>query len=149
MDIFTVRAGIASAAKAVAMPNGIAKLTSTPYLPDAPTTPHFFVGDYSVDFDKTMRRGLDEIEFTCGVVVSRSDDLSGQKLLDRLLSGSGPASLKVAIEAARGAPGEAALDGAADDLRVTRVQSYRLYEIAGVDYLGAQLTIRVIGDGST
>ncbi|MET9876573.1 hypothetical protein ABZZ36_18390 [Actinacidiphila glaucinigra] len=149
MDIYAVREGIADAARAVVLPNGIPKLTSTPYLPGSVTVPHFFVGDYTVDFDKTMRRGMDEIEFTCGMVVSRSDDLSGQKLLDRLLSGSGEGSLKQAIEAARGAPGEAALGGAADDLRVTRVQSYRFYEIAGAQYLGAQLTIRVIGDGST
>jgi hypothetical protein len=149
MDVFTVREGIAAAARTVVLPEGVAKLTSTAYLPSAPTTPHFFVGDYTVDFDKTMRRGTDEIEFTCGVVVSRSDDLSGQRVLDGLLSGSGEGSLKEAIEVARGAPGELALGGAADDLRVTRVQSYRYYEVAGVQYLGAQFTIRVIGDGST
>jgi hypothetical protein len=131
------------------MPTGTAKLTSTGYAPDAVTTPCFYVGDYTVDFDKTMRRGLDEVEFTCAVLVSRSDDLSGQKVLDGLLSGAGTGSLKAAIEAARGAPGAYALGGAAHDLRVTRVQSYRYYEVAGIQYLGAELTVRVIGDGST
>jgi hypothetical protein len=62
-------------------------------------------------------------------MVSRADDLSGQATLDALLSGSGPASLKAAIEAARGAPGQAAPGGAADDLQVVRAQSYRLYEM--------------------
>jgi hypothetical protein len=149
MQIFAVREGLADAARAVVMPSGIAKLTSTPHATDAPTVPHFYVGDYTVDFDKVMRRGLDEVEFTCAVLVSRSDDLSGQRVLDGLLSGAGAGSLKAAIEAARGAPGAYALGGVAHDLHVTRVQSYRLYEVAGIQYLGAELTVRVIGDGST
>lgn len=149
MDIFAVRGAIADAARAVVMPTGTAKLTATGYATDAVTVPHFYVGDYTIDFDKTFKRGQDDIEFTCAVLVSRSDDLSGQKTLDSLLSGSGPTSLKVAIEVARGAPGQAALGGLADDLHVTRVQSYRFYEVAGIQYLGAELVVRVIGEGDT
>jgi len=148
VQIFAVREAIATAARAVVLPAGIQKLTCTGYAPDTVTVPHFYVGDYSVDFDKAMRRALDEIEFTCAVMVSRSDDLSGQKVLDALLSGAGAASLKVAIEAARGAPGAFALSGLAHDLHVKRVQSYRYYEIAGIQYLGAEIVIRVIGEGS-
>lgn len=147
MDIFAVRTAIADAARAVTMPAGTAKLTATGYATDAVTTPQFYVGDYTIDFDKTFRRGQDAVEFTCAVVVSRSDDLAGQKTLDALLSGSGPSSLKAAIEAARGAPGEYALGGAADDLQVTRVQSYRFYQIGDTTYLGAELIVRVIGEG--
>jgi hypothetical protein len=149
VDIFAARGAIADAARLVAMPTGTAALTCTGYATDAVTTPHFYVGDYNVTFDKTFGRGLDEIEFTCAVLVSRSDDLSGQKLLDGLLSGGGPGSLKEAIEVARGAPGQAALGGLADDLHVVRVQSYRFYEVAGTQYLGAELVVRVIGEGDT
>ena len=148
MQIFAIREAIATAAEAVVLPSGIAKLTCTGYAPDSVTVPHFYVGDYSVDFDKAMRRALDEVEFTCAVLVSRSDDLGGQRVLDALLSGAGLASLKVAIEAARGAPGDFALGGLAHDLHVTRAQSYRYYEIAGIQYLGAELVIKVIGEGS-
>jgi hypothetical protein len=148
VDISAVRDAIADAARAVVMPAGTQKLTATGYAPDAVTTPAFYVGDYTITYDKAYKRGQDEIEFTGAVLVSRSDDLSGQKTLDKLLSGSGPTSLKTAIEAARGAPGEYALGGAADDLHVTRVQSYRWYEVSGVQYLGAELTIRVIGEGA-
>jgi hypothetical protein len=149
VDIFAVRGAIADAARAVVMPTGTAKLTATGYATDAVTAPHFYVGDYTIDFDKTFKRGQDDIEFTCAVLVSRSDDLSGQKILDGLLSGSGPGSLKAAIEVARGAPGQYALGGLADDLHVTRVQSYRFYEVAGTQYLGAELVVRVIGEGDT
>ncbi|HEY5833592.1 hypothetical protein [Streptomyces sp.] len=149
MQISAVRDAIADAARAVTMPDGIPALTCTGYATDAVTVPHFYVGDYTITFDKTFGRGQDEVEFTCAVLVSRADDLSGQKILDGLLSGGGPGSLKAAIEVARGAPGEYALGGLADDLHVTRVQSYRWYEVAGTQYLGAELVVRVIGEGGT
>jgi hypothetical protein len=66
-----------------------------------------------------------------------------------MLSGSGAASLKAAFTAARGAPGQLALGGLADDVHLQRVQGYRWYEHAGSSYVGAELAVRVIGDGRT
>lgn len=149
MDITAVRQGIAAAAKAVAMPSGVAKLKSYAYVPDAVSAPCFFVGEVDITYDKTFGRGTDELSFTCRVLVSATNDRASQRLLDGMLSGSGPASLKQTIEVARGAPGELALGGAADDLRVERVQGYRWYEHAGSEYVGAELVIKVIGDGSS
>ncbi|MEU9654841.1 hypothetical protein [Streptomyces chartreusis] len=146
MDITNVRAQLALAASAVTLPG--ASLTCTGYMPDGVTTPCFFIADYTIDFDKVMNRALDHIDFTARVLVSRADDLAGQELLDDMLSGSGVASLKVALEAARGAPGTPALSGFAHDFRVTRMQGLRLYEHNGVQYLGAEISILVIGDGS-
>lgn len=143
-----VREAVADAARAVVLPAGVGQLTATGYLPDAVIAPHFFCGEYSVDFDKAMRRSLDSVELTCRVLVGHADDKSAQRILDALLSGSGPASLKAAIEAARGAPGEYALGGLAHDLHVMRVQGYRWYEHAGTQYVGAELVIKVIGEGS-
>ncbi|MFG2002298.1 hypothetical protein ACGFNU_24410 [Spirillospora sp. NPDC048911] len=148
MQISAVREAIADAARAVVLPAGVGKLTSSGFVPDDVTEPHFFTAEYSVEYDKAFGRGLDQIELTCRVLVGRADDQAAQKILDALLSGSGPASLKTAIEAARGAPGGAALGGLADDLHVMRVQGYRWYEHAGTQYVGAELVIKVIGDGS-
>nr|WP_206316360.1 hypothetical protein [Streptomyces sp. C1-2] len=131
------------------MPAGIGKLTSLGYTPDAVVTPVFFVGEVEITYDRAMGRGLDELQFTCRVLAGRADDRSTQRVLDAMLSGSGQASLKAAIEAARGAPGEMALGGLADDLHLERVQGYRWYEHAGATYLGAELAIKVIGDGRT
>jgi hypothetical protein len=142
-----VRNAIADAARAVVLTEGIGKLTATGYVPDAVIAPHFFCGEYAVDFDKAMGRALDEVELTCRVLVGRADDRSAQDVLDGLLAGSGPASLKAAIEAARGAPGEFALGGLAHDLHVTRIQGYRWYEHAGTQYVGAELIIKIIGEG--
>ncbi|MET7643046.1 hypothetical protein ABZS83_05255 [Streptomyces sp. NPDC005426] len=148
MQPAAIRDAIATAARTgVALPDGIGKLTATGYIPDAVVTPHFFCGEYTVDFDKAMNRSLDEVELTCRVLVSRADDRSAQAILDGMLAGKGPASLKRAIEDARGAPGEYALGGLADDLHVVRMQGYRWYEHQGTQYVGAELVIRIIGEG--
>ncbi|MEU5769800.1 hypothetical protein ABZ782_28185 [Streptomyces asoensis] len=147
MQISAVREAIADAARAVVLPAGLPKLTSSGYVPDAITAPHFFVAEYEQDFDKAMRRSLDEIVFTTRVLVGRADDQNSQRVLDAMLSGSGPASLKQVIELARGGPGEYALGGLAHDLHVMRVQGYRWYEHAGTTYVGAELMIKVIGQG--
>ncbi|WP_381797293.1 hypothetical protein [Streptomyces niveus] len=152
MQMGAVRNAIAQAASAVVLPPSAGKLTCTGYTPDAVNEPHFFAGEYSLDFDRTMRRtggrGLDVAELTCRVLVGRQDDETSQRTLDALLSGSGPASLKTAIEAARGAPGEYALGGLADDFHVMRIQGYRWYEHQGTQYVGAELAIKIIGEGS-
>lgn len=148
MQISAVREALADAARAVVVPAGSAKLTCTGYVPDAVTAPHFFVAEYEQDFDKVMGRGLDELMFTSRVLVSTTDDKAAQRILDGMLSGSGSASLKQAIEAARGTPGDYALGGLAHDLHVTRVQGYRWYDHAGTTYVGAELMIKVIGEGN-
>jgi len=148
MQISSIREALADAARAVVLPDGIAKLTCSGYVPDSVIAPHFFVAEYEQDFDKVMARGLDELVFTSRVLVARTDDQFAQRVLDGMLSGSGPASLKAVIEVARGAPGEHALGGLAHDLHVMRVQGYRWYEHAGSTYVGAELMIKVIGEGS-
>lgn len=149
MQVSAVREAIADAARAVVLPAGIGKLVCTGYIPDSVTTPCFYVGEVDVTYDRVMGRGLDELMVTARVMASRSDDKASQRLVDMLVSGAGQASLKQAIEVARGAPGELALGGLADDLHVVRVQSYRWFEHAGSTYLGAEFTIKVIGSGST
>lgn len=149
MQISAIRDAIAAAASDVALPAGVGRLKCTGYVPDAVLAPCFFVGEVEVTFDKAMGRRLDELLFTCRVLAGRQDDRTSQRVVDALLSGSGPASLKQAIEAARGAPGEMALGGLADDLHLQRVQGYRWFEHAGSTYVGAELVIKVIGDGST
>ncbi len=149
MQISPIRNAIADAARTVVLPDGIGKLTATGYVPDSVVAPCFFVAEVEVNYDKAMGRRLDELLFTCRVLVGRSDDRTSQRILDNLLSGAGPSSLKEAIETARGAPGEMALGGLADDLHLQRVQGYRWYEHEGTTYVGAELIIKVIGDGST
>ncbi|MCY0943536.1 hypothetical protein [Streptomyces antarcticus] len=147
MHLGPIREAIADAARTVVLPAGAGKLTCTGYIPDAVIAPHFFTGEYELEFDKAYGRAQDQAELTCRVLVGRADDATAQRTLDALLSGAGPASLKQAVQAARGAPGEYALGGLADDLHIRRVQGYRWYEHAGTQYVGAELIIKIIGDG--
>jgi hypothetical protein len=149
VQISAVRDAIADAARVVQLPTGIGKLTCLGYVPDSVVVPVFFTAEVDITFDKAMGRGLDELMVTCRVLAGRADDRSAQRILDALLSGAGVASLKQAIEAARGGPGEYALGGLADDLHLERVQGYRWYEHQGSSYVGAELAIKVIGDGRT
>lgn len=149
MQISQVKEALADAARAIVLPAGIGKLTCTGYTPDSIVAPCFFAAEVEVTYDKTMGRATDELMVTCRVLAGRADDRSAQRVLDAMLSGAGEASLKVALEAARGAPGELALGGLADDLHLERVQGYRWYEHAGSSYVGAELMVKVIGDGRT
>lgn len=142
MNEDTVRQGISDAV------DTIAGLTCTPYVPDAITEPHFFLAESETEFDKSMKRGLDSLTFTCRILVGRADDMYAQKDLNSYTSGSGANSLKVAIESVRTSNNGTAISGAIYDLVVRSIRSHRFYEHAGTEYLGAELTIYVIGSGA-
>lgn len=141
MDEHAVRAGISAAV------DSIAGVTCTPYVPDAITEPHFFVAESETTFDLAHRRALDSIQFTCRILVGRADDLSAQRILNGFTSGSGTNSLKVAIESVRTHNGGTLMSGAIHDIVVRAIRAHRFYEHAGVEYLGAELDVYVIGSG--
>ena len=136
MDIGAVRAGLAANASA------ISELTCYGYAPDSISEPAFHVAEVDIDFTGAFNRGLDELMVTCRVLVGRADDQASQALLDTYLSGVGPKSLKAALEA------DCTLGGACDDLMVLRVQGYRFYQYGTAQYVGAELIVKVVGDGS-
>jgi len=142
MEVGAVRKALAEAVRAA-----IPSLTCYGYQPDSITPPAFCVGEVEVEFDRSFGRGLDEFYITCRLFTGRGDDKASQELLDRYLSGSGPYSVKAAIEATRGGPGEPALNGLAADVHVQRVQAYRYYQIGSDQFFGAELLVHVIGSG--
>jgi len=147
MDIQAVCVGLARAAGTTATSGE--KLTTFAYTPDSVVTPVCFVAEYDVDFDRTMGRGLDAIDFTMRVLVSRADDKSGAERLNNLLSGSGGPSLKEAIESERqNGPGGTGLGGACDDYHVRAAQGMRWYQHDQISYLGAEIRVHVIGSGT-
>lgn len=135
MDIAQVRQGLADNA------NTVEGLRCFGYIPDSAAPPVFFAGEVEVTFDRTFGRGLDDLMIRCRVLVPSADDRAGQALLDRYLAGSGEWSIKEALESER------TLDGACDDLHVVRVTGYGRYEFNESNYLGAEFTVRVIGEG--
>lgn len=145
MDLTAVRKALAAACEAVN--TATQPMTCLPYVPSRVVPPTLYVQPARTEFDKTMARGMDAQMFTVSVVVAKADDEASQDLLDLYLAGSGPLSVKAAIEAARGVPGQLALGGAADDLHVQSVDAYRWFTFGETQYLGAQFAVRVIGSG--
>lgn len=139
--------GEIKAAIAAAVGTAIPSLNVFGYCPDAIPEPCFYAGEAEIDFDRAYQRGMDDMQITCRLLVSRADDRAGQAALDAYLAGSGSKSIKAAVEAARGAPGQPALGGLAHDLHLVRVQGYRMYQVGDVQYYGAELIVRVIGEG--
>jgi hypothetical protein len=121
-------------------------LSCTGYVPDSIAEPAFYCGE--VDIDPMLSFGADDrVTVTCRVLVSRADDRAGQAALDGYLSRTGASSIRAALEAARGAPGQAALSGACDDLVVRGITGYRLYKVNDTDYYGAEIKVEAIGEG--
>lgn len=138
MDIDAVCQGLASAA------SSITGLHCFDYLPDAVPEPCFYVGEINIDYHQTAG-GKISADVMCRVLVSRADDLSAQRALRAYMQNTGTYSIRAALEAARGAPGQPALSGAADDLIVRRMQGHRFYLVGETEYLGAEWLVQVIG----
>lgn len=137
MDNEAVFMGIAANVRA------IPKLIAYHYMPHMPgDVPCLFPSATDVDFAQAMKRGLDRIDITMTLLLSKADDLSSSALMNSYMSGSGTYSLKAAITSDR------QLGGACDDLFVTGIRGNRFIEHAGITYLGAQLSMYVIGRGA-
>jgi hypothetical protein len=119
----------------------IAELRCFEYVPDSIAPPTFFPVEIEIDFDKTYGRGMDDFTVRCHILVSHGSDRSGQRLLKGYLAGSGPLSLKAALQSDR------TLGGACDDLRLRRINGYRIYEHQGKNFYGAELDVHIIGEG--
>lgn len=120
-------------------------LTVYDYVPDSVEVPAFYTADVSVQFSADFGQAAD-YEVICRVLTGRGEDRSGQRALLAYM-GTGPGSIWAAIMAARGGPGEYALNGAADDVMVRRVQGHRIYTVGEKSYYGAEVLVRAIGNG--
>jgi hypothetical protein len=139
VDVNLVFAGLA--ARAATLSSAGNPLTALDSMRDAITPPVFFPVDIEIDFDKTFQRGLDDWLVTCRLLVSKADDRSGLAKLAAYMKGSGPLSVKAAIEA------EKTLGGACHALHVKTVRGYGKYEHQGNNFYGADWIVRVIGAG--
>lgn len=140
MNPLLVQQGLAAAVAGVTITGdaGSVVLTSAPMLPEGEfDTPLAAPTDYEMGYHQTFG-GLTETLFTVGIFTSRGDSAAGRDNLAQFLAESGSTSVVAAIEA------DLTLGGAAKTLIVERVRGAgRLYTIAGIDYLGAMLDVRV------
>jgi len=146
LDFDAVAVGIAAAVTSAAVAVNGQTVTATDFVPDAPTPPHFVVAEFVNEYHQTYgSAGMDHVTVKCRLLTSRGSDAEGQRTLRKLATLTGVGSIPAAIEAARGAPGQMALSGAADDLALVSVTGPRLYEIGAVDFYGLEFSVLVIG----
>lgn len=139
MNIDDVRDGAARALKT------IAALTAYEYLPDAPVLPCAVVGLPTRVYDLTFSRGVDRLTLPVIVLLARGVDRYDSKLLNGILAGDGPLSIKAAIEADR------TLGGACSGARVTQANPVEetLGGQTGSNYVGYRFEVDVVGRGTT
>ena len=113
MDITAVREAIAANLSA------IGGMQFSPYMLENPYPPAAHVFPADTDFDRAMARGYDFQVLTVQVLVGTVSDEGAQRNLDAYLAGSGPQSVKQALEA------DKKLGGACFDLNVASATGYR------------------------
>ena len=92
-------------------------------------------GETVITYDAAFDRQADNLSFVIRVLVSASVDYAGQDDLDAFLNGTGPSSIKQAIDGDLG--------GLVDDASVTQARDYRDYDVGGVKYLGVEFVVEV------
>lgn len=145
MDIHAVRVAMAAQISSV-IP---APLTVTWFVPDMATEPLVWIRPESIEYDRAYGpHGMERINFQMTLVASRADDQAAQINLDQYVRGTGPLSVKAALEAGRTQYGGGGFGGVLDDLWVSSVEAYRYYVLGDTKFLGASWTVMVIGKGS-
>ncbi len=117
-------------------------------VPDAMANIGFYIGEIDVEFDVTFRRapvggnrrGTDQAEITCRVLVARFDDKQAQRKLREFMSGTGPTALVQALSA------DKTLGGTVDSSQVKSMKGNRLFVVGEKKYYGVELMIFVIGE---
>lgn len=149
MDYSLVKQALADAVTAYNIPN----FDAYSYLPDNPHLPCFVAGEVDIQVNNSFGPGpggFDIATVTCSVFVTDADDLDGQRKLDQLISRTGAYSIRQALWAARGLPGQAALGGLCDDLSLDRIDGYGMIALGdNRNYYGANLHVRLIGSGDS
>lgn len=116
-------------------------------VPNTMETPCICVGEVQITPSRTMGNatepGMEEMVITVSVFTSTVEDESGQRILDALIGRKG--IVRSAIWAMRGAPGQAALGGACDDLYLFDISGYGMISVGDNGTLyGATFSVRAI-----
>jgi hypothetical protein len=92
-----------------------------------------------ITFDETYGRGMDRLTLPVLLVVGKPTDRSTRDRIAQYCDGSGPASVKAAVEAGDGA--------AFDTVRVTGVE-FPTATIGGTEYMAAMFDLDIAGQGA-
>jgi hypothetical protein len=135
-DLSAIRAGLA--ANLATIPD----ILVSAYVLSNPTLPCAVVLAGPTEFDKSFGRGMDSLVFMVRVVVAAISDISAAVNLDPYMAGSGPRSIKAAIES------DSTLGGACFDVSVVRMEGEQVYTFESIPpALGAEFRVEVNAHG--
>lgn len=118
------------------------EVTATGDAPGVANVPAFVVELDDITWDSTMARGSDSFVFLGYLLVAKSDNVSGQRLLRQVLSTGGVAGrIKDVLD---GEDVDRTLGGLVDYVHVPGTRTIGNINYAGVDYLGAVIEIQVV-----
>lgn len=119
-------------------------LNTYAFVPDTGNLPALVIEPVSVMYEGAMGRHSDVWDFNVFVLISRNDMRSAQELLDALVAGSGPDSIRQIIEE------HDDLGLGEDDSVTASVYAMHGYggafEWAGTPHIGAIIKVRVLVD---
>lgn len=135
-DVGAIREGIAANLGAIKD----LQVSAWPLSNPLPPTAQVLAG--RTEFDKAFGRGLDQLVFRVQVLVAALADIGSAVNLDAYLAGSGPRSIKAAVEA------DKTLGGACQSLRVTEIGDERLFTFGDrPPFLGAEWLVEIQATG--
>ena len=107
-------------------------------IPDTPSTPCAVLELRRVSYDTVMARGADEYQFTVTMLSGRADDRTAQARVEAAVAGSGPQSIKAALEA------DPTLGGAAMTTRVMEAGGLQSFDRNdGLQLLGVEFQVSI------
>jgi len=117
---------------------GVTGLRVYDYAADGASPPAAIVSlPRTVEYDAVAGRGADRIVIPVTVLVGKVSDRAARDALSAYITGTGPSSIKTAIEGSDGN-----LGGACQTVRVTEATA-DVVTIQAVDYLGASFDVEV------
>lgn len=139
-----IRQGIAAK-----LTDAIDELQVSAFMLADPSPPAAHVVPTQTIFDAAFSRGADDVTLMVEVFVSdNAGDEGAQLLLDEYLEPFGARSVKQALEVPDDPSGRVTLGGACYDLRVQRVEGYRIFQREGrAPALGSQWVVHVTTPG--
>jgi hypothetical protein len=116
-DIATIREGLARNLES------LRNVQVSAYMLASPTPPCLHIFPATIEYDRSMHRGLDLVNFTIEAFVAFGLDQGGQIRLDRMLAPTGLDSVKESVER------DKTLGQMVQDVWVSRVSTYRTVQI--------------------
>lgn len=127
------------------------QVTALDHLPDQPVLPSFELAEFNMTYHRTMATeahpfGQVNVQITANLLLSRAGAQTGQAEARRLASPAND-SIVAALLAARGAPGQPALNGACEDFYVQSARGPRLIDggTETVKFYAIEFAIHLIG----